>query len=146
MRVLVDANVLISIMLSPRGVPGMILNRAISGSFQVIISERTIEEVLDSWRRKPYLTQRVDRDRAEGFVNAIRTSYATIPVPAPPITRYTRDPKDDYLIAHAIAEQVDVLVSGDRDLLALDGTFPFRILTPAAFVQVLEDDDAAGPS
>lgn len=36
------------------------------------------------------------------------------PVDVPAITR---DPKDDYLVALALRERVDALVSGDRDLL-----------------------------
>ena len=50
-----------------------------------------------------------------------------------------RDPKDDYLMAHAILGRVDFLVTGDRDLLALDGEVdPLRILTAAAFSRMLE--------
>ncbi|MGN6032834.1 MAG: putative toxin-antitoxin system toxin component, PIN family [Thermomicrobiales bacterium] len=137
---MIDANVLISIMLSPRGVPGSILDHAVAGAFRVLVSERTLEEVVESWRRKPYLTQRVSPQQAEGFVAAIRNGYTILTPIEPPIARYTRDPRDDYLIAHAIAEEVDTLVSGDRDLLALDGAFPFRILTPAAFVAALDQE------
>ena len=32
---------------------------------------------------------------------------------------YTRDSDDDYLVALALASRVDVLVSGDRDLIEL---------------------------
>lgn len=34
-----------------------------------------------------------------------------------------------------------MLVSGDRDLLALDGTFPFRILAPAEFIAALAQEE-----
>ena len=142
MKVLVDANILISIMLSPRGVPGAILDRAISGSFSLLVSEHTLAEVLRSCRGKPYIAQRVSPSRAEGFVDAIRTGSIVLPTLEPPFEPYTRDPKDDYLIAHALAEDVDILVSGDRDLLALNGVYPFRILAPAAFIALLHEETA----
>lgn len=49
----------------------------------------------------------------------------------------TRDPDDDYLLALANSAQVDVLVSGDRDLTDLIGTEP-PIETPAQFSQRLD--------
>jgi len=46
-----------------------------------------------------------------------------------------RDPKDDKFLELAVNGRADLIVSGDRDLLALN---PFReipIVTPATFVQ-----------
>ena len=46
-----------------------------------------------------------------------------------------RDPKDDKFLELAVNGHADLIVTGDRDLLALN---PFRgipIVTPAAFVQ-----------
>lgn len=40
-----------------------------------------------------------------------------------------RDPDDDYLVELARIAKVDVLVSGDKDLLALDERI-VRVLTP----------------
>jgi len=48
-----------------------------------------------------------------------------------------RDPTDDKFLELAVNGQVDVIVTGDTDLLALN---PFRripIVTPATFVQDL---------
>lgn len=139
MRVLVDANVLISAILSTQSLPRIIVNHTMSDRLTIAISIATIDEVIASWQRKPYLKQRISQPAIDELIDIIRDSGEILPRVPPPIPHYTRDHKDDYLIAHALAEQVDVLVSGDRDLLSLDGTFPFRILTPAAFVATLEE-------
>jgi hypothetical protein len=55
---------------------------------------------------------------------------------APPV--HSMDPNDDYLIALA-AEQKALLVTGDRHLLAVAGSFPLH--EPAAFLAML-----AGPT
>jgi predicted nucleic acid-binding protein len=51
----------------------------------------------------------------------------------------SRDPKDDYLLAHALLEAADFIVSGDRDLLALASISPIKIVSPAEFARILDD-------
>jgi predicted nucleic acid-binding protein len=48
-----------------------------------------------------------------------------------------RDPKDDMIVATALAARAGYLVSGDRDLLDLDPYEGIRILTARAFLEVL---------
>ena len=57
---------------------------------------------------------------------------------APPFPPRTRDPKDDYLLAYALRDGADVLVTGDRDLLDSGDVFaPLRIVDPGEFVREL---------
>ena len=42
-----------------------------------------------------------------------------------------RDPKDNHIIAAAIAGQCQYLITGDKDLLSLAGSFNIAIITPA---------------
>lgn len=44
-----------------------------------------------------------------------------------------RDPDDRKFVALALSGKADVLVTGDRDLLALRGDVPFSIDTPAEY-------------
>ena len=48
-----------------------------------------------------------------------------------------RDPKDDMFVACALAAGADCLVTGDRDLLVLDGKLPFPVFRPADFIAFL---------
>jgi predicted nucleic acid-binding protein len=57
--------------------------------------------------------------------------------PSAPVPAVVRDPKDDYLIAHSVLEQVDYLVSGDKDLLVLGSVLGVRIVSPADFALLL---------
>jgi predicted nucleic acid-binding protein len=45
-----------------------------------------------------------------------------------------RDPHDDKFIACALAVGAGVIVSGDKDLLSISGTFDMLIITPREFV------------
>lgn len=54
-----------------------------------------------------------------------------------------RDPADDVFLACALAAGAQFLVTEDKDLLALDGCEGLRILTPAAFIALLEHGKGA---
>ncbi|MBF0260894.1 MAG: putative toxin-antitoxin system toxin component, PIN family [Magnetococcales bacterium] len=45
-----------------------------------------------------------------------------------------RDPKDNKFLELALCGRVDLLITGDRDLLELGESFGFRIVTPQTFL------------
>ena len=142
MRALLDANLIVSYLLAPTSAsaPIEVITRGILGEFVALVSVTTLDEVSRSISSKPYLVARIPQDRFDRFVAIIRASGKILPpMENHPITQTTRDPKDDYLIAHALRDQVDILVSGDRDLLALADVTPFRILTPVDFLAHLDE-------
>ena len=51
-----------------------------------------------------------------------------------------RDPKDDMIIACAVAIQADYIVSRDLDLLDLKAYRGIQIVSPEDFIQYLRDD------
>jgi predicted nucleic acid-binding protein len=59
-------------------------------------------------------------------------------VAAPPLPQpVCRDPDDDAVLACALAAQVDLIVSGDADLLVLEQFEGIRIVTPAQAVKMI---------
>ena len=69
----------------------------------------------------------------------IETLAATVDFSPDPIlsTAFTRDPKDDYLVALGRIENADFIVTGDKDLLDWPEQQP-PVVTPAAFEQLLQ--------
>jgi putative PIN family toxin of toxin-antitoxin system len=63
-------------------------------------------------------------------------AVATVMRDPPDPVAITRDPNDDYLVALALAAQVDALISGDRDLTDLRDP-PVSVLTPRTFLDRL---------
>src|SRR5688500_15029621 len=118
MRVSLDTNILISYLLYPKsdGPPSKIVRACFAGTFVLVLSELIIAELIRNAATRPYLRDRISSEVVGGFVDLLRdfaaeTSDVVEPVPA---VTPTRDPSDDFLIAHAVLEQVDFLVSGDR--------------------------------
>lgn len=142
--VLLDTNIFISYLLTPerRGPITQIVEAAATGSITLVLPAELIDEFYEKITTKPYLVSRIDEDVARRFVEAlaaIARMPESIDVPLPSIVR---DPKDDYLIAHAVLNHVDYLITGDHDVLDLAARLhPLRIIQPADFVRdVLEID------
>lgn len=139
MKVLLDANVLISILLA-KSTPSPIVTiaQALSiGLFTPVVSEATLEELTSAVEKKPYLSSRITSDMVDNLVNVLKQADGIVPAIRGTNESLLRDAKDDYLIVTARAHNIDIIVSGDDDVLAHAGNEPFTILSPPAFVAAL---------
>lgn len=137
MRAVLDANVLISALLSPGGAPAQILSRWLVGEFELVVSESLLAE-LERALAYAKLRTRIAPEDAVVFVSFLRdVADLALDPPAPP--RRSPDPGDDYLLALAESEKA-IVVSGDQHLLELADRFPIR--SPRAFLEALEGDGA----
>lgn len=98
------------------------------------------EQELRSVMERSSVSGRVPMDRQ--LLRTVLEFMATVEhvLDPAPLPVHCRDPKDDYLLACAAAGRADFLVTGDRDLLALDGDpalGALRILAPADFLAAL---------
>ncbi len=141
MRVLLDANILISALLAqhPDRVAFTLVQAAVRGEFVLLLPEGLLEEVVAAVRRKPFLKARIRPEELEELAAILTTVGEVIPRIDEPIPRVTRDPKDDYLVAYAVVGEADYLVTGDRDFLVLGQLDDLRILSPRAFLTLLEE-------
>jgi putative PIN family toxin of toxin-antitoxin system len=140
MRVVLDANVLISAMLSRAGAPARILTAWIDGQFELIVSPQLVAE-LERALGYPKLRRRIPADDGERFVAWLTATAVMAADPDhPPLVR-SRDPDDDYLIALA-ADQRAHLVSGDDHLLGLTGDLPIN--SPSGFLALLRSVGSNG--
>lgn len=133
MRAVLDANVLITALLSPSGPSAQILARWIVGEFELVVSDHLLAELERAigYRR---LRTRIAAEDATAFVTLLRNAAVLASDPPAPAPR-SADPGDDYLPAVAEAEKA-IVVSGDQHLLELADRFPIR--TPRAFLEGLE--------
>ena len=121
MRAVLDPNVVISAALSPSGSPARVLVAWLEGRFEVIASPKLVGE-LERALAYPKLRKRIPEADAAGLTRLIeRGSVMREDLASPP--SISKDPGDDYLIALAAGSEA-VLVTGDRDLLALAPEFP----------------------
>jgi putative PIN family toxin of toxin-antitoxin system len=90
---------------------------------------------------EPKFAGRVGEDERRDYLTLLR-SLSTMSRPRALLSRIATHPEDDWVLATAQAGKADFLVTGDKQLLALDGRHglgAFRIVTPAEFLAVLEE-------
>lgn len=110
----------------------------IQGMYLLCISTGLIQEVSAKVRNKRDLARRIPPAVADELMAVVSVPAEIMEITTGAFRLHVRDPKDDYLIDHAVAAGVDYLVTGDQDLLDLEHGFGFRIVTPAEFVRLLD--------
>ena len=134
MRVVLDANLLVSAVISTAGPPREIVNAWVDERFELVASPTLLEELRDVLDR-PRFRRWVSTETAAEFIDGLAQDAEVIDDP-PTQPGLSPDPDDDYLIALARAAGADYLVSGDRHLLDLADPDP-PVLTPRQFLDLL---------
>lgn len=140
MRVLLDTNLFISYLLTPpdrSGTIGRIVEAGFGGEFTLLLPEEVPRELGESIVAKPFLRDRIAADDLLAFIALLREVAELLPPIEEPYPAVTRDPDDDYLLAHALLAGADYLVSGDKDLLSLSPIEGLTILSPTDFAKLL---------
>ena len=132
-RVVIDTNVLISGIIQKSGFPFKVIKLWEDEKFVLITSAATIEEagrVLNypKIRKKYKLT---DDDINRSITNLLR--YSTLIDDPPAINAIKEDPEDNKILAAAVAEKADYIISGDAHLLDLKSYEGIEIVTPKGF-------------
>lgn len=139
MRVVLDTNTMVSAIISPHGLPRRLLDSARSGVFELCSSPFLLAELLEVLSREKILSRLAAAELAPfEFVSDIRRlSHIVVPNEVPRVVE--DDPGDDHVLACAVTGRADMIVSGDRHLLALGGHYQdIAIMTPAQAVERIE--------
>jgi uncharacterized protein len=139
-RAVLDSSVLISAFLTPKRLPSAVLDAAERGAFVLCLSPVILEETRASLLRK---TKRIRRyysypdERIAAYIEGL-AAQAELVSDLPDIRAVPNDPKDDPIVATAVAGKADYLVTGDKaHLLPLKEYQGIRIVSPREFVELL---------
>lgn len=127
MRVFVDSNVLIAAAISD-GECRRLLHRILS-QHEAVLSEEALAET----RRKLSGKLRQDKVVVAAYVDKLRCLAEVLPAQAAPAS-VSRDPKDDWVLAAALAGRCHCILSGDKDLWVLARHRKVAILRPRDFL------------
>jgi uncharacterized protein len=145
-RAVVDANVVISGTIAPRGAPAAILDAWQADYFQVVTCPAVLEEIAEKLR-----SARI-RDKyhiSEDDVVRLLTRFAQAAILVPgqaPINPPPPDPDDTMLFAAAVEATADFIITGDKVLLSFAWGGPGRVVSPRQFwEQECKSKGATGP-
>lgn len=135
MKVVLDTNVLLSGLMVPEGTPGRIVAAWTESRFEVALSLEQLAEI-GRVLEYPKIRSRLGwgDQQIELFIKQLYIRVEVIELGAV-LAEVPRDPDDAPILATLAAAKADVLVTGDKDLLALRDRYPIE--TPAEFVRRL---------
>jgi len=136
MKVVLDTNVWVSAYLSPRGVPGRILEALSNSRIDAVSTEHLWNElrrVLYEPKVREMLEARDLWDDARLHV-ALRFRVELIENESPHENWLADDPDDDWVIQCALSANADYIVTGDKALLGLARIGNVLIVSPGDFV------------
>ena len=128
MRAVLDANVLISAAIARAPSHRIVQAWLRDETFELVICDRLLGEVRGVLTERLRLRKWISLESAEQYVRTL-ADVQPDPASGPALTR---DPDDDYVIHLARAHHVDLVVSGDDDLLEWDDQEP-PVIAPAEF-------------
>jgi putative PIN family toxin of toxin-antitoxin system len=136
-RAVLDANVFVSAVLSPAGVPAQVLTAWREERFQLVISEAILEEIARVFRYPKIVKyHRWPEATLQAFIEDLR--HLAIVIPGALALAVIHDnPPDDRYLECAVEGEPAYIVSGDRHLLNLGEYQGIKILTPQAFLKAL---------
>ena len=138
MRVVLDANIYVSALISDKGNPAAIINSWLSGEFDLLISQAIKDELLrvTSYERIQNKYRKVKETRLE-FAELIAKQGIWIGQ-VKTLSVVTRDESDNIYVECAVEGDAQYIVSGDAHLLELGEYQGIIMLSSASFVTLLK--------
>lgn len=130
-RIVADTNSLVSRLLLPKSVPAKAVRKAVNDG-QLLVSDATLEELADVLSR-PKFDRYVSVEDRQEFIRVLSRVAEWVDILSP--IKACRDPKDDKFLEVAINGEADLIVTGDKGLLALHRFRGVEIITPREYVE-----------
>lgn len=136
MRIVLDTNVLVSGIINPRGCPGRVVDLLASGTLELVIDDRILDEYADVLGRK----------RMERHISALERkelmdflAHDSCRISCARVVKNLPDPGDIAFLETALTMNV-ILVTGNVRHYPRHLTQDCRILTPRQFIDTYQQD------
>ena len=134
MRVVLDTNVVVSGLLRPDGVPGLVVDYLFSGAFRALYDDRILGEYREVLARPRLDIAREDAAEVLAYLEA-----NGVAVRARPLSLALPDPDDLPFIEVAVAGNAAAVVTGNLAHFPAE-VLPVPVWSPRVFLGVLEGE------
>lgn len=135
MKVVLDANVLLSGLVIGSAAPAQIIAMWEEDMFDICVSERILDGVSRALN-KPYWRKRLDIQLLERRLSNVRSLVKPVK-PVDDVHGIAEDDEDDLVLATAVAARADYLVTGDKYLLRIGEFRGIPIVSPRDFLDMV---------
>jgi putative PIN family toxin of toxin-antitoxin system len=135
LRVLLDTNIYISAILF-NGKPRLVFQDLLDDIFTGYISNEILDELEETLAKPKF---KLPNEFIQFTIAEIRS--ATTIIKNKPLKDYLnlRDLGDFHILETAFSANVDLLITGDKDLLTLEKIKGLKIITPDEYLRIKED-------
>jgi putative PIN family toxin of toxin-antitoxin system len=137
MKVVLDANVYVSTLISQHGNPHYIFDSWLRGEFEVLITQSILDEV-GRVLRYPRIVKRHQLEEAEisQFIDLL--TQRGIPIESfENLDVVAKDKSDNRYLECAVTGKADYLVTGDEHLLEMQSFRGIHVLNPSEFATLI---------
>ncbi len=138
-RIVIDTNILVSAILTPKGNPAKILKLVLEGKLNLIISPAILEETQQVLRYprlvKLMIKNKITKKEVYDFLGKM-SKVAVITPDKLEIDAIPDDPADNKILACGLEGEADYIISGDHHLTDLKIFQGIKIVNPATFLKV----------
>ena len=136
-REVLDAIIFISALLIQSGISARVVSAAYAVVFRCFASDAIVHEVLRTVTsvriQRKYPIDAAEIERVRQF---LESDAVLVPITVT-VQGVASHPEDDLILATAVSAHADYLVTGDRELLALERYQGVQIVTPRDFAMIL---------
>jgi putative PIN family toxin of toxin-antitoxin system len=137
MRVVIDANVYVSALISAKGVPALVVNRWLEGQFDVLVSQPIISEILRVTAYERLQRYKRLRESRLEFVTLL-SEQAIWVEPNETVDVVSEDETDNRYVECAVTGGAEYIVSGDPHLLNVSEYRGVRLVSPNDFIALMD--------
>jgi len=132
MKIVLDTNIFISGIITPKGKAGKILNEYKNNALEIITSHELLQEV-KKVLNYPKIIKIIkwDQKKIDEFIEYLYFFTSIVDITGIDY-HFDQDPNDNHIIATYLAANCDYLVTGDKALLSLNGEF--NVITLEEFI------------
>lgn len=136
-RAVIDTNVLVSGIISPKGAPRKILDLARKESFKVVTSIAINHEILSVLHRDYIYTKYNITEEIVDDISTFLYEGTALTEDRYAVSKVKKDLEDNKFIACALEGEADYIVSGDEHLLGLKYYRGIQIVDVRGFLKIL---------
>lgn len=134
MIVVFDNNVVISAAMFGTSIPAQALRKARKNNHIILSSRFTLAELRNTMLN-PKFDKYVSLSKRIGFCETFESDSHIIPVSASVLA--CRDSKDNMFLELAVSGNANYIITGDKDLLALNPFRKIQIISPKEFTDII---------
>ncbi len=126
-KIVFDTNIFIAAAISPGGFADQLLDRAARGDFQLYVSAAILDELRGKLAGKLSMSQTQITSVIDKILAVSSLVYPTKQIKAPKL----RDQQDLHILACAVESAANLIVTSDKDLLALKEFAHIKLAHPS---------------